>query len=304
MSDTILLAKSVEADKITYGTVKSLDSGGKSVYVAYNGRPLIIQTPEMSTPFGVSKWSSDRGGSDKYTLELSFKGREEKQGMQTFFELLETLDTKFVQDAMENSTNWLKKKYNSTEVVQALYTPLVKHAKDKETGEITDKYPPTFRITLPYKDGSFTCDTYDKQRNLIPLESIVDHLKGARVTAIIQCLGLWIAGGKFGCSWKVLQLRVAQPNTIKGFAFKDDDDTPDANNDDKDVYIQSSEDEDVPTKPVTVNDDDDNDDDEEEEILEDEDDAIDAPPPPPPPVKTVTVKKPAPSSTKKAASKA
>lgn len=317
MSNAILLAKNVDAEQITYGAVKSLDSGGRSVYVAYKGKPLILQTPELSAPFGVSKWSSDRGGADKHTCELSFKGREEKESIQKFYGLLEQLDAKFVQDAMENSMNWLKKKYNSTEVVQALYTPMVKHPKDKETGEITDKYPPTFRLSLPYKDGTYKCDTYDKDRNPIQLDTIIDQLKGSKITAIIQCLGLWIAGGKFGCSWKVLQLKVAQPNSIRGFAFQDEDGDGETSSGGADHvtsghYIQSSDDDDIPPPPpapskkpaaaaaptpaVTADSDA-----EEEEEIEEEDDPIDSAPPPPPPVsvKTVTVKKPAAAPAKK-----
>jgi hypothetical protein len=73
---------------------------------------------------------------------------------------------------------------------------MIKHAKDKDTCEPTDKYPPTFKMNLPFCDGKFACEVYDDKRNLIDLNDI--QTKGARVTALIQCTGIWLAGGKFG----------------------------------------------------------------------------------------------------------
>lgn len=220
MESKPMLPKQVDVSRLTFGTPKALDNGGKSIYVGYEGQPLFIQTPEMGAPFGMSKWGADKGDkvADKCTLELSFKGRETNKSMAAFYDKLNDMDKHFIQAAMENSTAWLKKKYNTTEVVEALYTHMVKHAKDKETGEITDKYPPNFRITIPQKDGKITCPVYNKSKEQIDISDIE---KGSKVTAIIQCLGIWVAGGKFGCSWKVVQLLVVPPASFKGFAFMD-----------------------------------------------------------------------------------
>lgn len=261
--DNIITAKHFDINKINYGQPKMLESGGKAIYMGYSGKPLYIQTPEMTAPFGMTKWNNDKGDApDKYTIELSFKGRESKQSIDRFYNMLETIDKKVVADALENSTAWFKKKYTSVDVVEALYTPLIKHPKDKSTGEITDKYPPTFRLNIPYKDSKFTCEVFNDKREITDLSAM--ETKGSKVTAIIQCLGLWCAGGKFGCSWKVVQLRVVPPATIKGFAFKDDenedkidsdieDDSDDVNEkdiidntvaDDDDCIVESSDEED------------------------------------------------------------
>lgn len=214
-----MLPKNIQLSKITYGTPRALDNGGKVIYVGIENKPLILQTPEMTAPFGLSKWSADSKGPDKYTLELSFKGRETRPNIDTFYHFAQDLDRKLVGDAMDNSMAWLKKKFTSREVLEALYTPMLKFAKDKTTGEITDKYPPTFRLTLPNKDGRIAVDAYDANREPIDLSSL--ELKGARVTAIVQCMGIWIAGGKFGCSWKAIQLKVLPQASIRGFAFRD-----------------------------------------------------------------------------------
>lgn len=268
--ESILLPKNFDINKISYGSVKTLDNGGRTIYVSYEGRPLTFQTPEMVAPFGITKWASDGKLPDKYTLELSFKGRDDKPSLSKFYEVLDSLDNKIVQDAFDNSTNWLKKKYNSLEVVHALYTPMIKHPKDKSTGEITDKYPPTFRATLPQKEGSFLCEVYDKNRNRIDLGAM-ENTKGAKMTAIIQCLGIWIAGSKLGCNWKIQQLMVSPQNAIKGFAFTDED-CEGSKPSKMESPILSDEDADdvqCPDEEVI---------DEEEEVVEDED--VDVPPPP------------------------
>jgi hypothetical protein len=65
----------------------------------------------------------------------------------------------------------------------------------------------------------FKCDVYDGERNVIDLNTV--ETKGAKITAIIQCLGVWVAAGKFGCTWKVIQMKVVPPASIRGYAFKE-----------------------------------------------------------------------------------
>jgi hypothetical protein len=224
MMNNITLVKDFDIAKLSYNDVRLLDNGGKVVYVSYNKAPLILQTPMMYAPFGVQKWTND--GRDKYTLSLSFRGKDTSKSMQSFYDMLHAVDTKLVEDGFSNQSTWFKgKKYNSKEVLEALYTPLITPAKDKNTGDVTDKYPATFKMTVPTKDNEFTCEVYDDKQNQVDLLSM--NTKGARVSALIQFSGLWFAGGKFGSSWRVVQLLVKPNQNIKGFAFKmnDPDDT-------------------------------------------------------------------------------
>ncbi len=221
----IIICKDLDLNKITYSAPKVQDSGAKSIFIAYNGSPLIVQTPRLACPFGVKKWSNDPKNLDKVdkvNLELSFKGAAEKAVIGKALEIFKNLDAKLLDDALDNSMAWFKKKYTSTDVVEALYTPLVRYAKDKETGERTDKYPPTMRVSLPHVNGRVTCEVYNAAQDPIP-DICAIETKGAYVRAIIQCTGVWVAGGKFGCSWKVVQLCVEPTTGISGFAFLDDD---------------------------------------------------------------------------------
>jgi len=276
--ESIILPSNFDVSNVTYSAPRTLDNGGRSIYMNLNRSPIVLQTPEMVVPYNVSNWNDDGKGPDKYTLDLSFKGKEGRENLNTFFEKIVALDKKLVQDGVDNSMTWLKKKYNSVDVVEALYSPLVKYAKDKTTGEITDKYPPTFKLKIPSSNGSFQCEAYDNKRKPVNLKELIDSgaFKGAKVTAIIQCQGIWVAGGKYGCSWKVLQMRVSPPQTIKGYAFKElEDDKVDDSDIDDDESVDDNEVINHATEEINNLAVEDNSD--EEELIESSEDELEAP---------------------------
>lgn len=283
--ESIILPSNFDVSSVTYSAPRTLDNGGRAIYMSLNRSPIVLQTPEMIAPYGVSNWNDDGKGPDKYSLDLSFKGKEGRPNLETFFEKMSALDKKLVQDGVDNSMTWLKKKYNSVDVVEALYTPMVKYAKDKTTGEITDKYPPTFKLKIPFVNSAFQCEVYDNKRKTVDLKQLIDTgaFKGAKVTAIIQCLGIWVAGGKYGCSWKVLQMRVSPPQTIKGYAFKElEDDKVDDSDIEDDDSVNGNEILNHATEEIkNLNVDDDS----EEELIESSEDELEAP------VQTKEVKK-------------
>ena len=136
--------------------------------------------------------------------------------------MFENLDKKNLEMGMENATTWInqKKQPKSIDVVEALYTPQIIVAKD-------DKYPSTFKFKLPMKNGKLGCDVYDKNMELIDLLSTdLTKTKGSKCKAIMQCTGIWLAGSKFGMSWKCVQLQISQQENFGQYSFKNipDDD--------------------------------------------------------------------------------
>ena len=68
-----------------------------------------------------------------------------------------------------------------------------------------------------------------------------NKIKDTKCKMLLQCSGVWIINGKFGCSWKAVQMRIEQPkNLIEDYAFDDSDD----DNDDKNIISSSEEEED------------------------------------------------------------
>jgi hypothetical protein len=58
--------------------------------------------------------------------------------------------------------------------------------------------------------------------------SLSDALtKGSLVQSIVKLNGIWFAGGKFGISWEVKQLKVKETEKLSNYAFADSDDEDD-----------------------------------------------------------------------------
>ncbi len=276
---SVLLPKQIDVSKIKYSEVKVLKSGSKSIYVNHNGSKLFVQTPVMSLPYGVndnSKFAdTDDKKSDekKYDLTLSFANMQDNAKVKQFFDKLKELEEKLIDDAFSNRQAWFKNNFNNNkDVVSTMFTPVIKHHKSKDTGEIDDKYPPTLKVKIPYnaKEDKFEFDAYDMDNNEVSFATILDNLKGGKAQLIIQLNGIWFAGGMFGVSWKIVSGKFQQ-NNVNKIAFVVDSDAEDnGDDDDDDISI----DEEVLRKP-----------------------AMQAPPaaPAPAPSKTAKVEKPAPA---------
>lgn len=220
-ANNVTLPRDFDPSLVSFSEPKQLESGGRSIFLSYDGQPFCIQTPDMNAPFGLSNYRDRAGGvgPDKFTLDLSFKGISERPNVRAFFDMLEAIDKMMVEYALANSQTLFKKRHTSAEVVAALYTPAIKFAKDRITGEVNDRYPPTFKMALPQKDGNFTCESYDAKRNRIQLTDT--DTKGSTVMAITRCVAIWVINGKFGVTWKAVQLRVTPSTNLRGYAFRD-----------------------------------------------------------------------------------
>ena len=136
---------------------------------------------------------------------------------------MKCFETKLKQDALKNSKEWLNKSKTSPEVVDALFTPMLKYPKDKNTGEFDYTRAPSLNVKLGYWNDEFDCEVYDHdQKQLFPAnDATKTNLmalipKSANVAVILKCGGLWFANGKFGCTWKLVQAAVKPKVSFKG----------------------------------------------------------------------------------------
>lgn len=207
---------------LSLADAKLLETGGKHVFVSYNKDKLILETPQMVSPFGLSSYIGDKGEVGKTSIQLSL-GREHERSpdLEDLYNSLCVFDDFVLDQACAKSLAWFTHKNLSKEAAAMLYTPTVKFPKDKATGEITDKFAPTFRAIVPTKDGKFAVPTFiisGSTHKRVDLESL--DTRRAKVHAIVECTGLWIADRRFGATWKVVQLVVIPAETIEGFAFQ------------------------------------------------------------------------------------
>ena len=229
MSTVAILPSNFNPAKLTAKQLKVLDNGGKAVNLEFDGKGLwMVQTPVTQLPYGMNIFDKD-GKAPKYSVDLSFRDAETDPKVKSFYEFAKAFDERLIELAMANSQAWFKLANASREVISAFYTPMVKIPVDKEGKP--KPYPPTTKIALKQKDGVFMTEFYDpntldgkgapRRYEGVPVEELL--VRGSRIRAIIRCTGIWIAGSKFGPSWKAEQVSVESlPERLRGFGFVDD----------------------------------------------------------------------------------
>lgn len=210
---------------VKYTKPKINKSGGKSIGIlnANNNKQLLLSTPIILT-WGVNEFVDEQNGKKSYNMSLQFPNDSYATEQNTkFLEAMKGFEAKLKQDALKNSKEWLNKTKTSAEVIDALFTPMLKYPKDKNTGEHDYTRAPSLNVKLGYWNDEFDCEVYDhSQRQLFPandpsktnLLSLIP--KSANVAVILKCGGLWFANGKFGCTWKLVQAAVRPKESLKG----------------------------------------------------------------------------------------
>jgi hypothetical protein len=218
MSSSVVYPSSFNSKNITISAPRQLQSGAKQAYLNYGGERLVMQTAvAMSVPFGLNV--ADKFGPAEYSVELSFRGNEQRPEIKEFMDVIAQIDEQMLVEGVKNSKTWFKGDLGR-DVVKAFYTPSLKYSKDKE-GNVLN-YPPNLKLKLRKINNDFETKFYDINGNPykgIPVEDLL--VKGVQVTAIIECAGVWFAGSKFGLTWRAKQIAIHKlPEKIADFAFK------------------------------------------------------------------------------------
>jgi hypothetical protein len=205
----VILPSQFDVTNVTFSTtVKHLSNGAKVCYVNYTPKDssqnlLVMQTDETIIPFGMNDYDGN--------WSLSFSMRDG-----AFRTAMEAFDEKVKNAACgSHCMAWFNKESMSAEVCEALYAPIMKVGKSE--------YPPTMRVKIPKKDDVCQTAFYNENRERITTDPEELLAKGTVVRGLVQCMGVWFAGSKFGVSWKLLQLVVKQKTTFNNYSFIDDD---------------------------------------------------------------------------------
>ena len=221
MADTIIDGTQFNVQNIKYSAPKANSSGGKSVNILnkMTNMGLRLSTPLMLT-WGASDFQDPQTGkgNGKFEMSLQFPTSEyATEDSAAFLKNMIAFEKKIKDDALIYSKEWFGKVHKNAEVVEALYSPVLKYSKDKATGEPDLNKSPTMRIKIPLWENVYKCEVYDEEgdklfpnstNSVTPIELIQ---KGSNVAALIQCGGIWFANGKFGVTWKLAQVVVQQP---------------------------------------------------------------------------------------------
>lgn len=203
----------INVNDISFSTPKTMDNGGKMINVYYKKAPFVFKTPAMTAPYGISDWKMQ-----KFSIDLSLSS--EMEAVKNKFEEIERV---FINEAANSSMKWIGRK-EDPEVIEELFTSAIRYPRDKVTGDIIDKYPPTVKFQVPYRNERFMCTAYDSSKSTLAISS--DTIpKKSMIAAVVHCSGIWVAGGKFGCTMKIEQMKVdANKNVLDRYAFMVDED--------------------------------------------------------------------------------
>ena len=234
----ILKGSDFSVEDVSIGKPKVNSSGGKSIPI-FNTKAkklFTLSTPLMLT-WGVNENDYEGNGNKKYDLALQFPSDDYATEATTkFLDNMKQFEEHIRSQAITNSKEWFNKSKMTEEVIDALWTPILKYPKIKEAdgsyGEPDTTRSPTLKVKLPFWDNTFTSEIYDLNGTcLFPCDdpsitpmSLVP--KKSQIAAVVQCGGIWFAGGKFGVTWKLVQTMV-KPNitSLKGKCHIQLDDT-------------------------------------------------------------------------------
>lgn len=218
-----------DVDSINYSKPKVNARGGKSVKIQDSQhRTFIMSTPLMLT-WGVNENQWDESGPKKYDMALQFPSEEYSNvNVTAFYDNMRAFENKILDDACgKYCKEWFNKAKMTRDVAEALWNPMLKYPKDKGTGEPDLSRMPTFRLRIPYWDEKFNVEFYDINQQLLfgPSNDNGSNTpttivpKTSHVSCIVQCGGLYFAGGKFGVTWDLVQAVVRPPARIAGSCF-------------------------------------------------------------------------------------
>jgi len=200
-------------------------TSGKSVGIINNKNKssLKLRFP-LSLTWGAQVYADPSSGRESYSMSIQFPGDGYKTPQtDKWLANMTAMEDVVLTHVMANWKKLFNKPAPSKEAAEVLYTRSLKYSRDPNTGEINTTKSPTMKVKLGYWDNKFDCEIYSPEGKMLfsqethPNSSPIELIPKASQTAVIvQCGGIWFAGGKFGVTWKLLQAVVKPKPTLKG----------------------------------------------------------------------------------------
>ena len=174
------------------------------------GTPVRIQFPRLYMPFGVSGFTPEIGAT-KYNIDFAMKGYDEDGSyIKMFYGSIRAIEDKIIDAVVEQSHDIFGREMTRDELLP-MFNSNVKESNDRE---------PKFRIKVDVDHANLIkASVYDANKN--PIKTEVSNGLYARNSghAIAELNSVYFLNRKFGCTWKLHQLMVYEPQNLKGFQF-------------------------------------------------------------------------------------
>jgi hypothetical protein len=225
MSSSIITPDNFNAAQLTASPIKVNEkTGAKSCFLNYNGGKILVQTAfEMRAPYGMNTFTGlngEKAANPDYSIDLSLDGYDKGGEIADYYNMIKAFENYAIQEGVKNRRQWFKDDDLDLKMVGKMFSSTIKFPKDAQGNP--KPYPPTQKVKLSLS-GKPEMQTkfYDPEGQ--PLSETPAKLlgKGSTVTCILQCGGLWFAAGKFGITWRVIQVGVHSSGAagVADFAF-------------------------------------------------------------------------------------
>lgn len=199
--------KNFNVEAVGFSKLRKNKNGGKAVYLNVSDKKLYLQLPKLRSPYGLSTYTDESSGKTSYSLDLSLD--TDNTDAMELREKLTQLDDLIIKTVVENSKEWLGKKFNEAVCREALYKPLVRQGKEP--------YPDTVKLKiLTSSTGDFVPEAYSTSRERVGLDTIT---KGSKVTCIVDFVQIWFIDNKFGVTVRLQQALLEPSAKLPSFAF-------------------------------------------------------------------------------------
>jgi hypothetical protein len=165
----------------------------------------------MYMPFGVSGFVPEIGPT-KYNIDFAIKGYDEEESyMKSFYDSLKSLENMVIDSVHKQSESIFGSTMTREELVP-MFNSNMKESPGRE---------PKFRVKVDTTmEDKIKANVFDADKN--PTHDEIKNGLYSRNSghAIVELGSVYFLNRKFGCTWKLHQLIVYEPQNLKGFQFK------------------------------------------------------------------------------------
>lgn len=203
----------IDSSKLTIKPL-SLETKNKIIYIKYNSQTLLIKTPVMTSPLGMTNIHNN------HYLDLLFD--DDNFEISAFYGWILEFESKVIELVSESNPTLTKEKFVSC---------------------LKDNYVSTkkMRTKIDCRNNKFSLDIYSKQED----DQLINKLKDGKMYCLLKCQPIWEMNDKWGYSWRVQKIFVQEISSLNTYAFIDTREdknlieTEQDLNDSADIYFQN-----------------------------------------------------------------
>ena len=179
--------------------------------------PLILQSPVMTTSFGMS--TQERDGTIKGGVDLTFNDMAPDNVM-AFKDVMTLFDRLLLEKAKECKLKWFKSNKMTDAILDYLYIPMVRENIRKSDGQ---RFADTLRPKIRRRNNKFVCEVFDADGNPISIDEITPR---CQIKALLSQTGIWLSESMFVSSFEASQIQMMASGSLSGYSFVDDEPAP------------------------------------------------------------------------------